>query len=98
MKQDREIEKRCAAFSQVMEDRIVKLQTEVNTKVDTEQVEDIVKSVISNNIPVNGLNTEASVDIEKTAEKKVSEIRYVIVYGITECTDKLPAVRKNADT
>jgi hypothetical protein len=44
-------------------------------------------------------------DIAQTVEKKVSEIREstirernIIIYGISETNDKIPAVRKESDT
>ncbi|CAG2209849.1 unnamed protein product [Mytilus edulis] len=100
LKSDREIEVRCAEFMQKMECRLVNLETEMKSKVNTEQVNDIVKSLIG----TCGTGNEAvSVDIEKSVEMKLSEIRdsssreNIIIHGVKESTEKLPSDRKEAD-
>lgn len=101
LKSDREIEVRCAEFMQKMECRLVNLETEMKSKVNTEQVNDIVKSLIG----TCGTGNEAvSVDIEKSVELKLSEIRdsssrekNIIIHGVKESPEKLPSDRKEAD-
>ncbi|VDI66055.1 Hypothetical predicted protein [Mytilus galloprovincialis] len=60
IKSDREIEERCSEFMKKIEDRITSLESEMKTKVNPEQVKEILETVIG--------------------------------------TDKLPDVRKRADT
>ncbi|VDI16471.1 Hypothetical predicted protein [Mytilus galloprovincialis] len=60
IKSDREIEERCSEFMKKMEDRITSFESEMKTKVNPEQVKEILETVIG--------------------------------------TDKLPVVRKRADT
>lgn len=106
LKHERQIEERCAVFMQAMENRTVTLETEIKTKVSSDQVKEIVESVI--NESKNKVTTDTNrvdLDIAQTVEKKVSEIREstikeknIIMYGISETNDKIPAVRKESDT
>lgn len=108
LKHERQIEERCAEFMQAMENRIVTLETEIKTKVSPDQVKEIVESVINQNESKNKVtidNNQVDLHIAQTVEKKVSEIREstireknIIIYGISETSDKIPAVRKENDT
>ncbi|CAG2233467.1 unnamed protein product [Mytilus edulis] len=102
IKSDREIEERCSEFMKKMEDRITSLESEMKTKVNSEQVKEILETVIGTG---TCKTVDVASDIEKSVEKRVSEIRdstnkekNIIIHGIIENTDKLPDVRKRADT
>lgn len=100
LRTDREVEQRCSEFMKQMEGRIKTLEDEMKTKVNSNQVKDIVNSVID-----KSGSKQTNIDIEKSVEKKVSEIRdssrrekNIMIHGVTESQDKTPAVRKRADT
>ncbi|ESO98031.1 hypothetical protein LOTGIDRAFT_174430 [Lottia gigantea] len=83
-----------------MENRLINLETEIKLKVSAEQVNDIVKSLIGSCV-----TNEAKIDIEKSVELKVAEIRdsssrekNIIIHGAPECKERLPSSRKEADT
>jgi len=72
---DREVEKRCSEFMQKMEDRIKTLESKIESKVNSEEVVEIVKRIVDESEKANthgNSNTEA---IEDNVNKKVSEIR-----------------------
>ena len=75
LRTDREVEKRCSEFMQKMEDRIKTLEIKIESKVNFEEVVEIVKRIVDESEKANthaNSNTEV---IEETVNKKVSEIR-----------------------
>ncbi|KAH3894229.1 hypothetical protein DPMN_018386 [Dreissena polymorpha] len=74
VKQERDIEERCAAYMKKMETRIVKLEEEMLKKVDYEQITKIVETVISANPQPIAQEGASKLEIE-LVDKKISEIR-----------------------
>ena len=76
LKHERQIEERCADFLQAMENRIVILETEIKTKVSSDQVKEIVEPVKNESKnKVTADNNQVDLDIAQNVEKNVSEIR-----------------------
>ena len=105
LRTDREVEKRCSEFMQKMEGRIKTLEIKIESKVNSEEVVEIVKCIVDESEKTNthaNSNTEV---IEETVNKKVSEIREstmreknIIIHGVNEIDSSEPSVRKQNDT
>ena len=107
LRTDREVEKRCSEFMQKMEDRIKTLEIKIESKVNSEEVAEIVKRIVDESekaITHGNSNTEIT---EDTVNKKVCEIResttrekniIIYMYGVNEIDSNEPSVRKQKDT
>ncbi|KAH3814499.1 hypothetical protein DPMN_143000 [Dreissena polymorpha] len=90
VKQERDIEERCAAYMKKMETRIVKLEEEMLKKVDYEQITKIVETVISANPQPIAQEGASKLEIE-LVDKKISEIRKSVedqAYEIRDSTNR----------
>lgn len=103
LRTDRDIEQRCAAFMERMEERVKTLEIQIEKKTDIEKVEEIVNEAIGK--VGKSESPENLVSIEETVEKKVSEIREstlreknIIIHGAKEVDNKDPKIRKEVDT
>ena len=75
LRTDREVEKRCSEFMQKMEGRIKTLEIKIESKVNSEEVIEIVKRIVDESEKTNTHGNSNTEVIEETVNKKVSEIR-----------------------
>lgn len=98
-----EVEVRSAEFLKAMEDRVVKLENEMKTKVDESQVKVIVQEVIknteSNETSVNVANVVETVN-QTVSDFRDSALRKknISINGVPEAQADEGTVRKLADT
>ena len=104
---DREVEQRCSEFLMAMKNRIVNLETDMKSKLDENQVRDVIKEYVEErgNSEQGLLPKVGDSEIETKINEKVMEIRQssdreknLIIYGMEESTVKESAKRKEADT
>ena len=71
LRTDREVEKRCSEFMQKMEDRIKTLEIKIESKVNSEEVVEIVKCIVDESEKTNTHGNSNTEVIEETVNKKV---------------------------
>ena len=105
LRTDREVGKRCSEFMQKLEDRIKTLEIKIESKVNSEEVAEIVKRIVDESEKTNTHGNSNTEVIEETVNKKVSEIREstireknIIIHGLNEIDSSEPSVRKQKDT
>ena len=93
-------------FMQKMEDRIAKLETDMKTKVDRNEIESIVKATLPVNVEAASGETGTNPALlEEKVNKKISEIRdssnrerNIIIFGVKEPISDAVQDRKKEDT
>ena len=98
--QDFQIEERCNAFMKKMDERMKKMEVDIESKCDEARVREIVTEVIGNSDQpeVEGESPEVVNSVLNEFEQRKLRENNIVLYGIEECDSKDKEVRSMYDT